>query len=207
MDMLVLQGDAQCETPVKLDIVLLLDDSGSIASSTFKTIQRFLSEMVSKLDIGPDRVQIGLVQYSDDPSTKWHLKKHKTKSSLLKAIANLKQQGGSTNTGRALNYTLQTNFKLNVGMRADSKKIAVLITDGESQDDIILPSQKLKDTDIEIYAIAVEDANKMELMSIVSDPKESHVYPVWDSSFLQYFFCSSTPSPNPSSGRQRIHHH
>ncbi len=56
-------------------------------------------------------------------------------------------------TGKALDYILRNNFKPNVGMRADSQKTAVLITDGESNDDILLPSQNLKDTGIEVYAI------------------------------------------------------
>lgn len=56
-------------------------------------------------------------------------------------------------TGVALHYILHNNFKPNVGMRTDSKKIAVLITDGESQDDTRLPSQHLRDTGIEIFTI------------------------------------------------------
>lgn len=38
-------------------------------------------------------------------------------------------------------------------MRADSKKIVVLITDGESHDDITLPLQNLTDSGIEVYII------------------------------------------------------
>ncbi|XP_035853137.1 collagen alpha-1(XII) chain-like [Sander lucioperca] len=133
--------------------MLLVDGSGSIRNIDFQTIKTFFAGMVSNFNIGPDSVQIGLVQYSSNPITEWHLNTHQTKYSLLKAIANLVQLRGSTFTGRALNYTLQNNFKPNVGMRADSKKIAVLITDGESRDDAILPSQKLKDAGIEIYAI------------------------------------------------------
>lgn len=40
-----------------------------------------------------------------------------------------------------------------MGLRPDSRKIGVLITDGKSQDDIIGNSQSLKDTGIELYAI------------------------------------------------------
>ena len=40
-------------------------------------------------------------------------------------------------------------------MRADSHKIAILITDGESQDDVSLASQHLRDTGIEIYTIGI----------------------------------------------------
>lgn len=53
----------------------------------------------------------------------------------------------------ALNYILQNNFKPNVGMRPDARKIGVLITDGKSQDDVVYNSQILRDNDIELYAI------------------------------------------------------
>ncbi|XP_022606755.1 scavenger receptor cysteine-rich type 1 protein M130-like [Seriola dumerili] len=77
---------------------------------------------------------------------------------------------------RALDHINQMSFKPHVGMRVDSRKIAVLITDGESQDDVNLPSQNLKDRGIEIYTIGVKNADMTQLQSIASDPKESHMY-------------------------------
>ena len=56
-------------------------------------------------------------------------------------------------TGHALNYTLQNIFQPNVGMRADSENIVVLITDGQSTDDVDSPSQELKDAGIEVYVV------------------------------------------------------
>lgn len=56
-------------------------------------------------------------------------------------------------TGMALNYILETNFQPNVGLRSDSRKIGVLITDGKSQDEIVVNSQNLRDSGIELYAI------------------------------------------------------
>ena len=53
----------------------------------------------------------------------------------------------------ALSFIHENNFKVNVGMREDSRKIGVLITDGKSQDEIIFNSQKLRDSGIELYAI------------------------------------------------------
>lgn len=53
----------------------------------------------------------------------------------------------------ALNYILENNFKPNAGMRPDSRKIGVLITDGKSQDEIVFNSQKLRDQGIELYAV------------------------------------------------------
>lgn len=53
----------------------------------------------------------------------------------------------------ALKYILNNNFKPEMGLRPDSRKIGVLITDGKSQDDIIVSSQSLKNEAIELYAI------------------------------------------------------
>ncbi|XP_072558937.1 collagen alpha-1(XII) chain-like isoform X3 [Paramormyrops kingsleyae] len=176
--------DVQCKTQAKADIVLLVDGSWSIGRLNFKTIRAFIGRMVGVFDIGPDKVQIGLAQYSGDPKTEWHLHAHRTRQSLLDAVANLPYKGGNTMTGLALNFILQNNFKESVGMRPNSRRIGVLVTDGKSQDDIIASSQKLRNQGIELYAIGVKNADENELRSIASDPDEIHMYNVNDFSFL-----------------------
>ncbi|XP_052436867.1 collagen alpha-1(XII) chain isoform X6 [Carassius gibelio] len=176
--------EVMCKTTAQADIILLVDGSWSIGRLNFKTIRSFIARMVGVFDIGPDRVQIGLAQYSGDPKTEWHLNSHRTRKELLDAVANLPYKGGNTLTGLALNYILQNNFKANVGMRPNSRKIGVLVTDGKSQDDIIANSQKLRDQGIELYAIGVKNADENELRSIASDPDEIHMYNVADFSFL-----------------------
>ncbi|XP_038591635.1 collagen alpha-1(XII) chain-like [Micropterus salmoides] len=200
---------ARCETTAKADIVLLVDGSWSIGLKNFAIIRSFVSRTLDEFFIGPDRVQIGLVQYSRNPHTEWHLNTHQTKYSLLKAIRTMPYRGGSTNTGKALNYTLKNNFQPDVGMRADSKKIAVLLTDGQSSDDVRLPSKKLKDAGIEIYAIGVKDAPENELTFIASNPDEIHVYSIEDFSILPDIISSLTInlcSSANSLGEQRVHH-
>ncbi|XP_029903663.1 collagen alpha-1(XII) chain-like [Myripristis murdjan] len=176
--------DAQCKTTAKADIVLLVDGSWSIGRLNFKTIRAFIARIVGVFEIGPDRVQIGLAQYSGDPKTEWHLNAHSTRDSLLEAVVNLPYKGGNTMTGMALNYILQNNFKANVGMRPDSHKIGVLITDGRSQDEIVLSSQRLRDQGIELYAIGVKSADENELRTIATDPDEIHMYNVNDFTVL-----------------------
>ncbi|XP_056260514.1 collagen alpha-1(XII) chain isoform X3 [Seriola aureovittata] len=176
--------DTQCKTTARADMVLLVDGSWSIGRINFKTIRNFIARMVSVFDISPDRVQIGLAQYSGDPKTEWHLNAHPTRASLLDAVNNLPYKGGNTMTGMALNYILQNNFKPNVGLRDDARKIGVLITDGKSQDEIIINSQNLKDSGIELYAIGVKNADENELRTIASEPDEIHMYNVNDFQFL-----------------------
>nr|XP_014263936.2 collagen alpha-1(XII) chain-like [Maylandia zebra] len=176
--------DTQCNTTAKADIVLLLDGSWSIGQINFQTIRNFIAHMVSVFNIGPDSVQIGLTQYSNKPKTEWNLNAHPTKESLLRAVAALPYRGGNTLTGMALNYILKNSFKPKVGLRPDSHKIGVLITDGKSQDEVILASQNLRDSGIELYAIGVKNADEYELRSIASDPDDIHMYNVYDFQFL-----------------------
>ena len=49
-----------------------------------------------------------------------------------------------TRTGNALNYTAQT--LLTVGNRPQARDVVLLITDGASQDDVVLPSRILHAT-------------------------------------------------------------
>ncbi|CAL1585760.1 unnamed protein product [Knipowitschia caucasica] len=165
-------------------MVLLVDGSWSIGRINFKTIRNFIARMVSVFDISPERVQIGLAQYSGDPKTEWHLNSHPNKVSLLEAVANLPYKGGNTMTGMALNYILENNFRPNVGLRPEARKIGVLITDGKSQDEIIVSSQRLRDSNIELYAIGVKNADVAELRTIASDPDDIHMYNVDDFKFM-----------------------
>ncbi|XP_029281105.1 LOW QUALITY PROTEIN: collagen alpha-1(XII) chain [Cottoperca gobio] len=177
-------SETKCKTAAKADLVLLIDGSWSIGRINFRTIRNFIARMVSVFDIRPERVQIGLAQYSGDPKTEWHLNSHATKASLLKAIDNLPYKGGNTMTGMALNYILQNNFKANVGMRPDARKIGILVTDGKSQDEIVFNSQNLRDSGIELYAVGVKNADEGELRTIASDPDDIHMYNVNDFKFL-----------------------
>ncbi|XP_061097107.1 collagen alpha-1(XII) chain-like [Conger conger] len=176
--------EIKCNTSAKADIILLVDGSWSIGFMNFRTIRTFIGRMVGVFNIGPNLVQIGLAQYSDDPKTEWHLNAYKTRKELLDAVANLPYKGGNTMTGLALNNILQNNFKPNVGLRPDSKKIGVLITDGKSQDEIIINSENLRKEGIELYAVGVKNADENELRSIASDPDDIHMYNVEDFSDL-----------------------
>ncbi|XP_009571425.1 PREDICTED: collagen alpha-1(XII) chain-like, partial [Fulmarus glacialis] len=174
----------ECRTRAEADIVLLVDGSWSIGRPNFKTVRNFIARIVEVFDIGPDKVQIGLAQYSGDPRTEWNLNAYRTKQALLEAVANLPYKGGNTLTGMALDFILKNNFKQDAGLRPRARKIGVLITDGKSQDDVVTPSRRLRDEGVELYAIGIKNADENELKQIATDPDDIHAYNVADFSFL-----------------------
>ncbi|XP_078504196.1 collagen alpha-1(XII) chain isoform X2 [Lissotriton helveticus] len=174
----------ECTTKAQADIVLLVDGSWSIGRPNFKIVRSFISRVVEVFDIGSDRVQIALSQYSGDPRTEWQLNAHRTKKSLMDAVANLPYKGGNTLTGLALKFILEKNFRPEAGMREKARKIAILLTDGKSQDDIVAPSKRIRDEGIELYAVGIKNADENELREIASDPDEIYMYNVADFSLL-----------------------
>ncbi|XP_067451800.1 scavenger receptor cysteine-rich type 1 protein M130-like [Thunnus thynnus] len=171
---------SQCESTAKADIMLMVSESGRISPEDHENMKSFLTKIVSYFDIGPDKVQIGLVQNSENPVTEWQLNTHQTKQSLLEAITHLPQRRGDS-SGDDLFRTLDRLFKPKAGMRADSQRIAVLITDAESSYGIDPGAYDLENIGIEIYIIAV---NKGQLIITASDPEETHMFRVSNSSFL-----------------------
>ena len=69
------------------------------------------------------------------------------------AIQRIRYQNGATNTGQALQFVLESGFQ---GARGGSVPKAVLVvTDGQSQDDVAEASQRLRDAHVMVYAIGV----------------------------------------------------
>ncbi|CDQ71588.1 unnamed protein product [Oncorhynchus mykiss] len=165
---------------VQADVVILVDGSYSIGLSNFAKVRSFLEVLVNSFDIGPDKIQISLVQYSRDAHTEFYLNTHRDLSAVVKAVRTFPYRGGSTNTGRAMTYVREKVFLANRGSRPNVPRVTILITDGKSSDSFKDPATKLKKADVEIFAVGVKDAVRSELEAIANEPVETHVYTVED---------------------------
>ncbi|XP_047190984.1 collagen alpha-6(VI) chain isoform X3 [Scophthalmus maximus] len=164
----------ECAKASVADIVFLVDGSSSIGIPNFQAAQQFLSSVVTGLDIGPDKVRVGLAQYSDDPYQEFLLKDHMDKQSLLTEIATFPYRTGGTQTGKAIDFLIKRYFTAEAGSRASQRvpQIAVIITDGDSIDDVIEPAKRLRQHGVIVFAIGVGQADVKQLQSIASKPPE-----------------------------------
>ncbi|MGH0153081.1 UNVERIFIED_CONTAM: hypothetical protein FKN15_023815 [Acipenser sinensis] len=115
------------------DIVFLVDGSSSVGNANFPYVRDFITNVVNNLNVEPDKVRIGLLQYSGDQRTEFYLRTHTTKDQVLANIAQLRLKGGAVlNTGAALEYALANHFTREAGSRsADGvKKDVVFLIDG-----------------------------------------------------------------------------
>lgn len=169
------------------DIVFMVDGSWSIGTENFEQIRRFLYTLVNGFDIGPDHIRIGLVQYSTTPRTEFQLNTYQDKDHILKYISTLPYMGGGTQTGQGLDFLLQWHFVEAAGSRARQNipQIAVVITDGKSQDDVDSHALRLRRKGIVLYAIGIKDADVEQLKEIANEPHSQHVYSVSNFAALQ----------------------
>ncbi|XP_016351069.1 collagen alpha-3(VI) chain-like isoform X1 [Sinocyclocheilus anshuiensis] len=120
------------------DIVFLVDGS-SYVGNNLQPVLDFITEVVNRLDVRPERVRIGLMQFAERQRTEFYLNTHNTKQDVLSAIAQLRLMGGrALNTGAALQYALTNHFQPAAGSRGREgiQQVLVLITGGPSQDEV-----------------------------------------------------------------------
>ncbi|XP_075820080.1 collagen alpha-1(XX) chain [Microtus pennsylvanicus] len=169
-----------CMPPIPTDIIFLVDGSWSIGHSHFQQVKDFLASIITPFEIGPDKVQVGLTQYSGDPQTEWDLNSFHTKEQVLAAVHSLRYRGGNTFTGLALTHVLGQNLKPAAGARSEAAKVLILVTDGKSQDDVRTAARILKDQDIDVFVVGVKNADEAELKLLASQPLDITVHNVLD---------------------------
>jgi uncharacterized protein YegL len=167
-----------CQTSV--DLVFLLDGSGSIGANNFKKVKEFVKKVVDFFNIGKSGTHIGVVQYSTKAVTEFNLARYFTKSEMKNAVDRIPYQSGWTYTAEALNHLSKNIFTRQAGMRTDAgiPKVLVLITDGKSQGDSVgPPAEALKNIGINIFGIGVGSGISVsQLNEIASDPDSDYVF-------------------------------
>ncbi|XP_051255377.1 collagen alpha-6(VI) chain [Dicentrarchus labrax] len=167
-----------CKGAKLADVVFIVDESASIGTTNFQMVRTFLHSIVSSLDVNQKRVRVGVVTYSSMPTAHIYLNTFNDKNEILQFLNILPYQGGETNTGAALNFTRKEIFTVQKGYRKDVQQVAVVITDGESQDSVTEAAAILRRAGVTLYAVGIENANKAELEKMVSYPFHKHVYSV-----------------------------
>ncbi|XP_049418961.1 von Willebrand factor A domain-containing protein 2 [Epinephelus fuscoguttatus] len=185
-----------------MDILFLMDGSYSVGKGSFERSKHYAIKLCQALDIGPDKVRVGLIQFGSTPRLEFTLDSYTTKQELKKHMKKISYRGGSTQTGLALKYVLRKGFP---GGRNSSTvaRIAILLSDGKSQGNVVQAAAQLKEAGVVVFAVGIRFPRWEELHALASEPMESHVF------FAEHFFdavnglyttlttfavCSATPA-------------
>ncbi|CAI9740921.1 Hypothetical predicted protein [Octopus vulgaris] len=172
----------------KADIVLIIDGSRSIHPSDFIEQIKFLKRFVDHFIIGNNGMRFGVVTFGDKVimDNTFGLTQYTSNVELkdrLSSIDYRPRDGTSTQTGLAIKYARETLF---TEARLDTKKIAFVITDGNSRNatETAEEAMKMRNEEIVILAIGVgKDVSEEELHTITG--RNDYVFMIDEYSLLK----------------------
>ena len=169
------------DCPDPADVVFAIDSSGSIGEKNYYTVLDFAKTVVSSLNVGP-QTRVGIETFANEKVLQFNLNSFEDKDTLINAIS-FPYTKGSTNTAAAIKFMNENMFKDQSGDRPGFKNVAIVITDGESNDrkETFQMAVEARKNDIEIIAIGVNmksNAGRQELRALASDPDEFNVFNV-----------------------------
>ncbi|XP_023698438.2 integrin alpha-E [Paramormyrops kingsleyae] len=167
------------------EIAFVLDGSGSIDSEDFEKAKKFICDIMKKVWESCFSCNFAVVQYGDVVQPELLLSENAESEKALMKVQNIKQIGKVTITASAINYVLEHVFVPENGSKEYSRKIIIVLTDGEITEDkmdlaTVLHSPKMKD--ITRFAIGVGEATRgkgqNELQQIALEPHDKHLFMV-----------------------------
>ncbi|XP_047694989.1 integrin alpha-D isoform X4 [Prionailurus viverrinus] len=174
---------AECPSQ-EMDIVFLIDGSGSIDQRDFKQMKNFVIAVMGQFE-GTNTL-FSLMQYSNDLEIHFTFTKFQSSSSPQSLVDPILQLNGLTFTATGILKVVKELFHSRNGARESAKKILIVITDGQKYKDPLEYSDVMplaEKAGIIRYAIGVGDAfqeptAREELNTIGSVPSQDHVFKV-----------------------------
>ncbi|XP_008312990.1 cochlin [Cynoglossus semilaevis] len=155
-----------------VNIAFLIDGSSSVGDTNFRLMLDFMTGIVRSFEISDMGSRVGVVQFTYEQRTEIGLSDYTKKEDALNALQNIRYMSGGTATGAAITYTADMLFK-NTG---PGRNFMILVTDGQSYDEVIHPAEQARNQGITFYSVGVAWAPHEDLKAMASEPKDSHMF-------------------------------
>ena len=141
-------------------------------------MKEFVKDITDNINVGVNQSNVGLITFSNTATTWFSLGAYEDRSSIKDAIDRVQHDSGTTNTAAALRMLRTSFFTQENGDISWLENIAVVLTDGGSDDfdETIEEARLARQAGIVVIAVGVAgwvDTN--ELNEIASDPDERNV--------------------------------
>jgi collagen type VI alpha len=162
----------------RLDIVLILDNSGSVQEEYRQSVA-FARLVVNGLDLNSDNVRIGAIAFSDQIVGEFFMNQNIGNMQNVLNSLDFYNKFGTTNTPSALESARDQHFTKSRGDRDGVQNVIIIVTDGYSnvnQANTIPDANQLKNAGTLIYVVAVGDGPQMsEINAMASSPASQYV--------------------------------
>ena len=169
------------------DVGFVLDNSGSMKEEHWEMEKEFVKELDRSLRISPTGSHAAVVLFADEAKLAIKFNDYPTVHSFESAIDRITRLNGGTRIDKGLSLAFNEMFRESNGMRPNSIKTLVLVTDGKNTPDSPLMADKFKylakARNIRLLVIAAGSANTANLIKLVD--REEDLKHITDVSELQ----------------------
>ena len=155
------------------DVGFIMDVSGSVGSN-WADEKSFVMDLVRKIDLFPNGAHAAVTTFSTTASLVINFQDHTTTDDFEAALETLPSPGGYTEIGIALDVALNKMFQEANGMRLDSPKVAVLMTDGIATSAVDYAGFRnlFRGAHIKLLVVGIGNVNKNDLLKLVETPDD-----------------------------------
>lgn len=133
----------------------------------FRKCLDFVKSLTRAFVISLTDTRVGAIVFSSYSELQFDFQKYATKTDVETAIYNIKYPGYRTKTGMALTMAKDQLFN---DARAGVPRVLVVLTDGRSSDDVVKPSEELKNTGVIIFVVGLgKNYNLAQLKAMATD--------------------------------------
>ncbi|XP_063803518.1 cochlin isoform X1 [Pseudophryne corroboree] len=157
-----------------VNIGFLIDGSSSVGDQNFRLMLEFMSNIVRAFEVSDVGAKVAAVQFTYDQRMEFGLNDYVSKDDVLRALYNIRYMSGGTATGDAINYVVRSVFQS--GKAGPNKNFLVIITDGQSYDDVRGPAIAAHRAGITVFTVGVAWAPLEDLKDMASEPKNHHTF-------------------------------
>lgn len=175
----------------KRDVIFLIDNT--MGSQNVGSVREFIKRFVDTMPIGPDEVQVGVVQFGNVPRLEMDLNTHGTREGITAALGAIKPRPGQTvNIGAALDFVQTNMLRPEKGSRIQQgvPQLLLVLTSKKSSDVVEEPTKALLRMGVLTLAVGSKAASEEELKQIAF--ADSFVYMLRD---LRVLGRVATPQP------------
>ncbi|XP_019643442.1 PREDICTED: collagen alpha-1(XII) chain-like [Branchiostoma belcheri] len=172
------------------DLLIILDESGSIGLEVFNDAKEALARLLGYIcpGIGPSYPyhQIAFMTFSSSYTEHFDFNDYGTYTGVSNAIRQVTYSDGGTNTHNALDYARTTMFangdfsvsSSTKGLRPGSLKEVLLITDGRPNSDSLTEAaaERLRNIGVSVFALGIGNVIQSHMEQLISEPEYKHIF-------------------------------